>query len=115
MTKDLLWRGMLAGILAALLATLFARAFAEPQIDRAIAFESAHEAHAMGHADDEDEASVSRAMQKGAGLATAILLYGAAIGGIFSLVFAYCYGRVGRSGPRTLAMLIAGLGFLIVV
>lgn len=114
MTKDLLWRGMLAGILAALLATLFARVYAEPQVDRAIAFEAAHEAHAMGHADDAADAPVSRATQKGAGLATAVLLYGTAIGGIFSLVFAYCYGRIGRIGPRTLALLIAALGFAII-
>jgi predicted cobalt transporter CbtA len=114
MTKDLLWRGMLAGILAALLATVFARAYAEPQVDRAIAFEAAHEARATGHTDDEAEAPVSRATQKGAGLATAVLLYGTAIGGIFSLVFAYCYGRIGRIGPRTLALLIAALGFAII-
>ncbi len=115
MTKDLLWRGMLAGVLAALLATLFARVYAEPPVDRAIAFEAAHEAHTMGHADDEAEAPVSRATQKGVGLATAVLLYGAAVGGIFSLVFAYCYGRIGRIGPRTLALLIAALGFVIIV
>jgi predicted cobalt transporter CbtA len=112
MTGNLLWRGMLAGILAALLATVFARVYAEPQVDRAIAFEAAHEAHAMG--DDEAEAPVSRATQKGIGLATAVTLYGAAIGGIFALVFAYCYGRIGRIGPRTLALLIAALGFAII-
>lgn len=117
MTKDLLWRGMLAGILAALLATMFARVYAEPQVDRAIALEASHEAHAMGHdhGDEEAEAPVSRATQKSIGLATAVVLYGAAVGGIFSLVFAYCYGRVGHAGPRTLAMLIAALGFLIIV
>jgi predicted cobalt transporter CbtA len=114
MTKDLLWRGMLAGVLAALLATLFARVYAEPQVDRAIAFEAAHEAHVVGHADDEADASVSRATQKSVGLATAVLLYGTAIGGIFSLVFAYCYGRIGRIGPRTLAVLIAALGFVVI-
>jgi len=115
MTRDLLWRGMLAGILAALLATLFARTFAEPQVDRAIAFEASHEAHAMGGGDEEEEAPVSRATQKGIGLATAVALYGAAIGGIFSLVFAACYGRIGRIGPRTLALLLGALGFLIIV
>jgi predicted cobalt transporter CbtA len=114
MTKDLLWRGMLAGILAALLATVFARVYAEPQVDRAIAFEASHEAHVMDHGDEEAEAPVSRATQKGIGLATAVLLYGTAIGGIFSLVFAYCYGRVGRIGPRMLALLIAVTGFAII-
>jgi predicted cobalt transporter CbtA len=114
MTRDLLWRGMFAGILAALLATSFARIYAEPLVDRAIAFEQSHEVHAM-HGDDAAEAPVSRATQRGVGLATAVLLYGAAIGGLFSLVFAYGYGRVGRIGPRSLALLIAALGFLAIV
>jgi predicted cobalt transporter CbtA len=115
MTKDLLWRGMLAGILAAMLATVFAHVYAEPLVDRAIAFEESREAHASGHHHDEEEAPVSRETQKGFGLATAVILYGAAVGGIFSLIFAYCYGRIGRIGPRTLALLIAALGFLIIV
>lgn len=112
MTKDLLWRGMLAGILSAFLATWFARVFAEPQVDLAIAFETARAAHAMaGHAAEEPEL-VSRATQKGLGLLTAALLYGAAVGGIFSLVFAYCYGRLAIVGPRTLALLLALLAFV---
>lgn len=115
MTKDLLWRGMLAGVLAALLATLFARVYAEPLVDRAIAFEESHEAHGMGHMHDDAAPLVSRATQRSAGLATAVVLYGAAVGGIFSLIFAYCYGRIGRIGPRTLALVIAALGFLVVV
>jgi predicted cobalt transporter CbtA len=116
MTKDLLWRGMLAGILAALLATLFARVVAEPQVDRAIAFEASHEAaHDDGHHHEEEGAEpVSRATQRGAGLLTAMTLYGAAIGGIFSLVFAYGYGRIARVGPRTLAAALAILAFIVV-
>jgi predicted cobalt transporter CbtA len=116
MTKDLLWRGMLAGILAALLATLFARAVAEPQVDHAISFEASHEAHhAMhGHEADEEVEIFSRATQKGAGLLTAMTLYGAAIGGIFSLLFAYAYGRLARVGPRTLAAAMAMLAFLVI-
>lgn len=113
MTKQLLWRGMLVGILAALLATLCARVLAEPQVDLAIAFEHrGHAAHAMPGMDDE---LVSRATQKGAGLLTAMTLYGAAVGGIFSLVFAYGYGRVARLGPRSFALLLAWLAFVIVV
>jgi predicted cobalt transporter CbtA len=119
MTKDLLWRGMLAGILAALLATLFARAIAEPQVDRAIAFEASHEENAGGHRHGDDHAvegpePVSRDTQKGAGLLTAMLLYGAAIGGIFALLFAFAYGRVARVGPRTLSAGFAILAFLVV-
>ncbi|WP_404476392.1 CbtA family protein [Novosphingobium sp. BL-52-GroH] len=118
MTRDLLWRGMLAGILAALLATLFARAFAEPQIDLAIGVEQSHAAHHMSGpapAAEPEEELVSRSTQKGAGLLTAMALYGAAVGGIFALVFAYGYGRFGAAGPRSLALLMAGLVFLLVV
>jgi len=117
MTKDLLWRGMLAGILAALLATVFARTFAEPLVDRAIAFEeSSHEVHAMSmHAEVNEPEIVSRDTQKGEGLLSAMLLYGAAVGGIFSLVFAYCYGRLALIGPRTLALLLAALAFTAVI
>ena len=118
MTKDLLWRGMLAGIVAALLATLFARAFAEPQIDLAIGFEqaqAAHHAHGDSATDEPEEELVSRDTQKGAGLLTALALYGAAVGGIFSLVFAYGYGRIARIGPRSFALLLAGLAFVLIV
>jgi predicted cobalt transporter CbtA len=113
MAGDLLWRGMLAGILAALLATLFARAVAEPQIDLAIGYEESHAAHHPGAAPEEE--LVSRDTQKGFGLLTALALYGAAVGGVFSLVFAYGYGRFARIGPRSFALLLAGLAFLLIV
>jgi len=109
MTRDLLVRGMLAGLAAAILAVLFARLFGEPQVDLAIGFEAAH-ARAMGMAEDAE--LVSRAVQKGLGLFTAVALYGAAIGGIFSIVFALVYGRVAVIGPRSLALLLAAAGFL---
>jgi predicted cobalt transporter CbtA len=115
MAKDLLWRGMLAGILAALLATLFARGIAEPEVDRAIAFEESHEAYAHHHGDGGEEVEpVSRDTQKGSGLLTAMTLYGAAIGGIFSLLFAYAYGRLARIGPRSLALALAIIAFIVI-
>lgn len=104
MTRDLLVRGMLAGLLAAVLATIFARLTGEPQVDLAIGFEAARD-HAIGMAEDPE--LVSRAVQRGLGLFTAIALYGAAVGGIFALVFAAAYGRLGQVGPRTLALLLA--------
>lgn len=114
MMRDLLWRGMLAGILAAFLAALFASTFAEPQIDGAIAFEAAHEAPAMPGMAPEEEL-VSRETQKTAGLYTAMLLYGAAVGGIFALVFAYGYGRMTTLGPRSFALLLALVAFVVIV
>lgn len=116
MTRDLLIRGMIAGILAAILATLFARALAEPQIDLAIAYEASHSAHEVhnmpGMAPAKEPELVTRTTQKGLGLLTALTLYGAAAGGIFSLVFAATYGRLGSIGPRTLALLLALAAFI---
>jgi predicted cobalt transporter CbtA len=109
MARTLLIRGMLAGLVAALLAFLFARAVAEPQVDLAIAFEAARD-HAMGAMDEPE--LVSRTTQKGVGLIIAVVLYGSAIGGIFSLVFAGLYGRWSRLGPRSLALLLALAGFI---
>jgi predicted cobalt transporter CbtA len=108
MSRDLLVRGMLAGLLAALLAVLFARLVGEPQVDLAINFEDAH-ARAMGMAQDVE--LVSRGVQKGLGLLTAIVLYGSALGGLFSIVFTICYGRVATIGPRTLALVLAIAAF----
>jgi hypothetical protein len=105
---------MVAGAIGALIAATFALLFAEPQIDAAIAVEASHAAHAMaGMAPDEE--LVSRATQKGAGLYTAMVLYGTALGGLLSIVFAGCLGRVGRLGPRGLALLLALAAFIVVV
>ncbi|MFV0623337.1 CbtA family protein [Sphingomonas sp. ac-8] len=111
MMKHLLWRGMLAGALAALVAATFALWFAEPAVDGAIAVEAQHAAHAMMGGEEE---LVSRATQKGAGLYTAMLLYGSAMGGLFAVAFASLYGRVVRIGPRSLALLLAVTAFVVV-
>lgn len=115
MAKDLLWRGLFAGLIAALVAGLFALAFAEPQIDRAIAFEQAHVAATHAGMAAPEEELVSRTTQKTAGLFTALALYGAAVGGLFALVFALAYGRIGAMGPRTLALMLALAAFVVVV
>jgi len=116
MTPQLLWRGMLAGVIAALFAFAFARVFAEPQVDLAIAYEASHEMAHMAHAGATPAAPepelVSRSTQKGLGLLTAVTLYGAAVGGIFALVFAYAYGRWARLSPRVLALILAGAAFV---
>ena len=109
MTRELLMRGMLAGLAAAFLAVLFARLVGEPQVDLAVGFEAAR-ARALGA--PEEAELVSRALQRGLGLFTAIVLYGAAGGGLFSVVFALVYGRVLALGPRTLALLLAALAFV---
>lgn len=112
MMKHMLWRGMLSGILGALIAATFALVFAEPKIDAAIAFEAAHAVHAMPGMDEE---LVSRTVQKTAGLYTAMLMYGTALGGVFAIVFAVLYGRVVRVGPRSLSLLLALATIVVIV
>ena len=106
---QLLLRGMLVGIIAGLLAFGFARVFGEPSVDRAIAFEAAV-SKAKGEA---PEAEIfSRRTQASIGLLTGVTVYGGALGGIFSLVFALCYGRFGRLSPRACAAVLAAVGFI---
>lgn len=112
MVGKLLLRGMLVGLVAGILAFAFARVYGEPQVDKAIAFED-QQAQAAGEAPEPE--LVSRVTQAGIGLATGVLVYGAALGGLFSLVFSYAYGRLGSLGPRGTSALIALLGFLAVI
>jgi predicted cobalt transporter CbtA len=112
MMTNLLIRGLLVGLLAGILASGFARIFAEPQVDRAIAFE-VQQRHARGEAPEPE--LTSRQTQAGLGLLTGVAVYGAALGGLFSLVFAVVYGRAGAFSPRATAALLALAGFLIIV
>ena len=138
MVGSLLLRGMLVGLVGGLLAFGFARVFGEPEVERAIAFEATNKAgeakaapHAHGgastqggaHTHSEAQASteapepelVSRATQAGLGLATGVLVYGAAVGGLFALVFTFAYGRVGRLGARATAALLALGAYIAIV
>jgi predicted cobalt transporter CbtA len=106
------------GLFAGLLAFGFARTFGEPPLDRAITFEEHAHHHHHGDAAQASEPEVelvSRATQAGLGLFVGILVYGAAIGGLFSLVFAFVHGRVGRLGARATAAIIALGGFIAIV
>jgi hypothetical protein len=136
MIGNLLLRGMLVGVLAGILAFGFARVFGEPHVDAAIAIEEANsaaeappaasmpadhslaaqasDASAAVHEHGEEVELVSRATQAGLGLFTGVVVYGAAIGGIFALVFAFAYGRV-EGGPRALAAALALVGFIVVI
>ena len=127
MVGTLLMRGMLVGILAGLLSFGFLKIFGEPPVDRAIAFETAlgqakeksavDEAKAKGLpilAQKADEELVSRPTQAGLGLFTGVVVYNTAFGGLFALVFALAYGRVGTFGPRGTAALLAASGVIAV-
>jgi hypothetical protein len=112
MVGKLLVRGMLAGIAAGLLTFAFARLVGEPQVNQAIAFEEKADA-AKGEAPEPE--IVSRDTQRGIGLLTGVVTYGAAFGGLFSLVFAFAYGRVGTLGARTLSAWLALAAFIAIV
>ncbi|WP_233837024.1 CbtA family protein [Paraburkholderia sp. ZP32-5] len=112
MVGKLLVRGMLAGIVAGLLTFTFARIVGEPQVDQAISFEE-KAAAARGEAPEPE--LVSRETQAGFGLLTGVVAYGVAFGGLFSLVFAYAYGRVGALSVRALSAWLALGAFITLV
>ncbi|MFC3573618.1 CbtA family protein [Streptomyces yaanensis] len=105
--RNLLVRGMLAGLAAGLLALVVAYLLGEPRVDAAIAYEEAH-SHEHGME------VVSRTMQSTGGLATGVLVYGVAFGGIAALAYCFALGRIGRFGPRASALLLAVAGLIAV-
>ena len=111
MVRSLLIKGLLAGLLAGVVAFAFAYAVGEPQIDRAIAFEErvAQEGH---HAAEPE--LVSRGVQSTIGLFIGTVAIGVALGGLFSLVFAYAYGRFSRRGARATSAMLALAAFVTV-
>jgi hypothetical protein len=110
---------MLTGILAGLLIFGFLKLYGEPQVDRAIAFETqmdeakAAAERAKGIKVEEEPELVSRKVQASIGLFTAVVLYSTAFGGLFALVFAFAYGRMpGAFTPRGVSLLLATIGFV---
>ncbi len=120
MVRTLLVRGMLVGIVAGLLSFGFLKVFGEPQVDHAIAFEEqmdeakAEFAKKHGIAVPEEAPElVSRTVQAGLGLFTAVMIYSAAFGGLFGLAFALAQGRMpGDLSPQALSALLALIGFI---
>jgi Probable cobalt transporter subunit (CbtA) len=101
---------MLAGLVAGLLAFGYARVFGEPAVGTAISFEY-QQAAAAGA--PYTVALVGRDTQSGLGLLTAVVVYGVALGGLFALVFAAVYGRVGRSSPAGTAIWLGAGAFAV--
>jgi len=119
MEKKLILRGILAGAVAGLLAFLFARIFAEPQINKAIDYESGRDAaqaaldKAAGlPAAAADPDLFSRTVQADVGIGVGLVVFGMAMGALFAVVYTVCLGRVGGLRARSLALLVAGGGFL---
>jgi predicted cobalt transporter CbtA len=127
MAAALLWRGMLAGVIAGLLCFSFLKVAGEPQVDRAIAFETQLDkakAHAEAQAliakglpaakEEPEPELVSRRVQAGIGLFTGVMVYNVAFGGLFALAFGLAYGRIGDFDPRTTAAVLAVFGVIAV-
>lgn len=112
MVGTFLVRGMLVGVLAGVIASAFAYLFGEPSVDLAIAFEG-QMIKATGQTAEPE--TVSRAVQSTLGLLTGLVVFGAAIGGIFGLAFAFAQGRLGRLAPRATAAVLAAAGFVVLV
>jgi predicted cobalt transporter CbtA len=136
MVRTFLVRGMLVGIVAGLLSFAFLKVYGEPQVDRAVAFESQqeeakaaaqkaeshnhasashdHSSEAHAHMTEHEEPElVSRSVQAGLGLFVAVLVYSAAFGGLFGLAFAFAYGRAsGTLTPQAFSAVIAAIGFV---
>lgn len=108
MIRSLLVRGMLVGLGAGVLAFGFAYLFGEPQVQHAIDFEDylAKLAHEPAEAK-----VVSRGMQRTLGLLTGTVVLGISLGGIFALVYAYAYGRLGRLSVRMTSLVLAAAAF----
>jgi predicted cobalt transporter CbtA len=119
MVRKLILRGALAGAVAGVLAFVFTRIFAEPQIAKAINYESGRDAaHVLL-----DKASglpvappgpdiFSRSIQSTIGIGTGMILFGIAMGLLFAVAYSLCLGRVGKIRPRSLALLVAAGGFV---
>src|SRR5690348_18395500 len=97
MVRTLLIRGMLVGLIAGLLVFAFGRLVGEPQVDQAVAFETAIDEakakaepakgmHAMTHAIGTEPELVSRDMQARLGLVTGVGGFSAGFGGVFCMV-----------------------------
>jgi predicted cobalt transporter CbtA len=110
---------MVVGFVAGLLVFSVGKLIGEPQVDRAIAFERAmDESKAKADTAKGTPAAelgpelVSRKVQASLGLFTGVVIYSAAFGGLFALVFAFAYGRIGNLNPRAVSALLALGGFL---
>ena len=135
MVRTFLVRGMLVGIVAGLLSFAFLKVYGEPQVDRAVAFETLkdeakaaaqkaeshnhtsashdHMSEAHMHGGHDEPELVSRSTQAGLGLFVAVLVYSAAFGGLFGLAFAFAYGRTSSAlTPQALSAVLAATGFV---
>lgn len=115
MEKRLIGRGLLAGAVGAVLAFAFARLCAEPVIGRAMAFEEGRADAENAHGVHEHGAELfSRGVQSDAGLGFGVLIFGVAVGALFSVLFCVVVTRATSVGARALSLLLATAAFVAV-
>src|SRR5262245_33074839 len=101
---------VVAGLVAGLLVTVFHAIITEPVIDQAIALEEQQAAaQESTEAHSHEEPIVSRAFQKGVGLALGYALYGLTWALFFTLAYFPLQGWLARFGPWRGALLLAAL------
>jgi hypothetical protein len=120
LARGLVLRGAGVGVLGGLVALVFARIFAEPLIQQGIDYEggrgvaeAALAAAAGGAHEHEGPELFSRAVQSGVGIGLGMVLFGLAVGCFFGIAYCLALGRVGRVRARSLSLLVAGAGFLL--
>ncbi|MFE3192306.1 CbtA family protein [Nocardia sp. NPDC059240] len=119
MEKRIIGRGVLLGALGGLLAFIFARIMAEPIINRAIDYESGRDDAQMAldkaagkPMGDMGPDLFTRSQQQNLGLSFGMIVFGAALGGLFAVVYYLAMRRVGKITARNLALLVSGGMFL---
>ncbi|WP_426232023.1 CbtA family protein [Pararhizobium sp. DWP3-4] len=110
MIQKLLIAGMLSGFLISLAAFGYARLFAEPTIELSISMEQDADAHGT-HPHEE---TISRNVQRNAGLFTGIASFSVALGGLLAILVAFTHGRIGV-GTRASVWLVTAASYASVV
>ncbi len=113
-------RGLGVGALGGLLAFIFARILSEPQIQKAIDYESGRDsamdalrkAAGLKYIAEAPEV-FSRGLQRNVGIGVGMILFGMAMGGLLAVAFVLVVrGMHPRVRPRTLGAILAAAGFL---
>ena len=121
LARGLVLRGAGVGVLGGLVAFVFARIFAEPLVQQGIDYEGGRsEAEAAlaaaagaGH-EHEGPELFSRAVQANLGTGVGVVAFGLAVGCFFAVAYCLALGRVGRVSARSLSLLVAGAGFVLI-
>ncbi|MCX4091915.1 CbtA family protein [Nocardia sp. alder85J] len=119
MEKKIIGRGVLLGALGGSIAFIFARIMAEPIIDRAIDYESGRDDAQMAldkaagkPMPDMGPDIFTRHQQQNLGLPFGMIVFGAAMGALFAVVYYLAIRRAGKITTRNLALLVSGGMFL---